>query len=171
MSPDALPLLRAKHVRGLENLLGALQASLRRFETLQAEFAEINADIQQRHGAAADTAPSNAAAVAVDSARSKGSRDEPAIWGVVGAGRGLDAQRVGLPPTSLLFEWVREFEVQFAAELLLKLELVDGISLGMSADALHGVHRLWTLQPHLNTVMLERTAALNESLTLPPATV
>ena len=49
---------------------------------------------------------------------------------------------------------------------MLKLELLDSVDLGAGGAALQGVHRLWTLQPHLEPAPIERLDALTESLTL-----
>ena len=89
------------------------------------------------------------------------------MWGLVGAGRGHDAQPVGLPSPVACIAWVRELDEMYGSELLLKLELLDGIDLGARAEVLHGIQRLWTLQPHLTPTSVERLAALAESLTLP----
>ena len=48
---------------------------------------------------------------------------------MVGAGQGDDAQRVGLPPPAQCIEWLQAIDQQYAAELLLKLELLDGIDI------------------------------------------
>ena len=88
-------------------------------------------------------------------------------YGIVGAGRGLDAQPVGLPSSLELIEWVREIDAQYTAELLLKLELLETVDISMSTDALHNVVRLWVLQPHLSPQALRRAASMAESLTLP----
>ena len=151
---DSLKPLHARHVRSVENLLAALRASWHRFEALHAELADLHASVWKRH----DTvlAESNADASALSES----------AWSVVGAGRGLDAQPVGLPPPLVCIEWVRELDAQYASELLLKIELLDGIVFGMSVDALQGSHRLWTLQPHLCQQSLDRAVMLVESLTL-----
>ena len=87
----------------------------------------------------------------------------------MGAGRGLDAQRILRPPVAECIEWLAELDRQYAAELLLKLELLDSIELGsMSADALHGVAQLWSLQPHISLPALERLRVVVASLTLDP---
>lgn len=157
---EALPLLHARHVRGLENLLAALQTSARKFEAIQMDMSEVYAEVRQRCGIVeGDSSSTLVREDCVD-------RAQQPTWGLVGAGRGLDAQRVGLPPPAVCVQWVRELDQQFAAEMLLKLELLDAVDLGMSADALHGIHQLWTMQPHLRPETLERTAALADSLKL-----
>jgi len=115
--------------------------------------------VWQRHAAviSADGTTPEAAAAALA---------EPTS-GVVGAGRGRDAQTVGLPPPMLCIDWVRELDGMYASELLLKLELLDGIDLGLGSEVLQGVSRLWTLQPHLGTAAIERVASLAASLNLP----
>ena len=163
--PDALSRLHARHVRGLENLLAALHTSAQKFEELQEELSEVHAQIRLQCGGtlADECMPSPAIS---GSGSSSGTTVDHAIWGLVGAGRGLDAQQVGLPSPRVCAGWVRELDEQFAAELLLKLELLDSIDLASGSNALSGVHRLWVLQPHLNPETLSRTTALAESLTL-----
>jgi hypothetical protein len=157
---DSLPQLRAKHVRGIENLLGAMRKSWERFESLHIEMSELHASVWTRHSAVLSEAGHGSAPASELS--------EPG-WSVVGAGQGLDAQLVGLPPPLECIQWVRKLENQFAAELLLKLELLDSIDLAMSAEALHGAHRLWTLQPHLDPPTLSRITSFAESLTIMPS--
>ena len=123
----SLPLLRAKHVHGLENIMSALQKSSARFSTIRDDIAEVHANVWQRHGAVVTAAVEKAGSSSVgDSAASEMAAkllSEP-TWGVVGAGRGRDAQPVGLPAPMVCIEWVREADAIYAAELLLKLELV-----------------------------------------------
>ena len=156
---DAAPLLRARHVHGLENILAALRKSTDKFTALRAEISEVHTSVWQRHAAviSADGTTPEAAAAALA---------EPTS-GVVGAGRGRDAQTVGRPPPMLCIDWVRELDGMYASELLLKLELLDGIDLGLGSEVLQGVSRLWTLQPHLGTAAIERVASLAASLNLP----
>jgi len=161
---DVPSLLRARHVRGVENLMSALRTSSIRFQEHHAAFAEVHASMWERHD--------SAVAAAVDSHGPSLSRAaflaEP-TWNIVGAGRGLDAQRILLPPVAECIEWLAELDRQYAAELLLKLELLDSIELGsMSADSLHGVAQLWSLQPHISLPALERLRVVVASLTLDP---
>lgn len=166
----ALPRLHTKHVRGLENLLAALQTSARKFEEIQVEISEVHAEVRCRCGTDAVGCAPGATSSPADGSSSSSSGTsataDHAFWGLVGAGRGLDAQQVGLPPPRVCAGWVRELDEQFAAELLLKLELLDSIDLTAEGDALFGIQRLWTLQPHLSPETLSRTTALAESLTL-----
>ena len=166
-----LPLLRAKHVHGLDNIMSALQKSSARFSTIRDDIAEVHANVWQRHGAVVTAAVEKAGSSSVgDSAASEMAAkllSEP-TWGVVGAGRGRDAQPVGLPAPMVCIEWVREADAIYAAELLLKLELVDALDLGASAEVLHGLHRLWTVQPNLTPSVIERVRVLAEALNLPP---
>lgn len=153
----ALPLLRAKHVRGLENILAALRKAGDRFKRVRAEMGDVHAAVWQRHATVASESAAQAAAL-----------DAPQ-WSTVGAGRGRDAQPVGLPAATTCIEWVRELDSLYAKELLLKLELLDGIDLGASDAALQGIVRLWNLQPNLTAApaTLERVDALAQSLSLP----
>ena len=149
-------LLRARHMRGVENLLGSLHESAERFKAHQAAFSDLQASVWQRqYSAAADG--TNASDLLAESA-----------WGVVGAGRGSEAQRVGMPPAAQCIEWIQELDGMHSAELLLKLELLETIDLtgSMSPEALQGVAEIWALQPHLLTPALDRLSALVESLTL-----
>ena len=166
---DLVPLLRGKHMRGLENILTALRKSANTFESLRAEISEVHAAVWQRHGAmvsAAETKPRKS------SAATSGGGDATAMllaepaWGVVGAGRGRDARPVGLPAPMVCIEWVRELDAMYASELLLKLSLIDSIDLGAKGEVMQGTQRLWSLQPHLTPAAIERVAALAESLTL-----
>ena len=170
---DLVPLLRGKHVRGLENILAALRKSARAFESMRAEISEVHAAVWQRHGAmvsAAETKPRSSAATSEGGSAAHDAAAmllaEPA-WGLVGAGRGRDARPVGLPAPMVCIEWVRELDAMYASELLLKLALIDSIDLGAKGEVLQGTQRLWSLQPHLNPAAIERVAALAESLTLP----
>lgn len=146
---DAGARLRTKHVRGVENLLAALRASATRFETFQIALSDVHSSVCARHVA---TATSH--------------EQQQRTWSTVGAGRGLDAQRVGLPAAEQWVEWIGELDAQYTRELLLKLELLDTLQLSMSREALQGTHRLWTLQPHLSLPSLERLRAVAQSLTL-----
>ena len=157
LGQEGMLLLQAKHVRSLENLLCALQISVTKFEALHSDVSEVYAEICHRHSSGSSP---------VD-----GSHEQQQRWGVLGAGRGLDAQSVGLPPPDTCIAWVRECDQQFAAELLLKLEILDRLDLGRTSEELHGLHRLWTLQPNLAPATLERTRALAESLRPPPPTM
>lgn len=152
--PNAVPLLRAKHVRGLERLMSALRESVARYEALHAELSELHAATWQRHAAVTAESPAEAL-------------DEPA-WGVVGAGRGADAQRVLMPPPLQCMDWLRELDAMYAAELLAKLQLVDAIDFGHGAAQLQDVAQQWLLQPHLEEAPIERLSVLVESLTLEP---
>ena len=162
---DTLPLLRTRHVHGVENLLAALQKTAERFRALHTEIAEVHAAAWQRHSAAVTSAESASSKRSSAHDAAAAALAEPA-WDVVGAGRGSDAQRVGLPPPMVCIDWVQELDAMYAAEMLLKLELLDGIDLGAGAEVMQGVHRLWSLQPHLSTAAIERVAALAEALTL-----
>ena len=150
---DALPRLRNKHVHGLENLLAALHTSAGRFEELRRKLSELHTALWTRHAAAFEPGARPAELA------------EPSC-SVVGAGRGTDAQRVFLPPPMQCIEWVQELDSMFTAELLLKLELLESISVELGNDALHGIYRLWSLQPHLRPMALAQLQALVESLTL-----
>lgn len=150
----ALPLLRAKHVRGLENILASLRRSLDRFKALRAEMGELHASVWQRHSMVASD-PQQAPSLDVPS------------WGVVGAGRGSDAQPVGLPAPNTCIEWVAEIDRMYASELLVKLELLDAVDLGLQGEVLQGLYRLWSLQIHVKPAVLERLTVLADSLTLP----
>ena len=148
-------MLKEKHMCSVERLLSALRESAGRFSAHQAALSEVHASVWQRHGAGASSG--NPVIM------------EPA-WDVVGAGRGSEAQHVGLPPPSQCIEWIQELDAMYTSELLLKLELIDSIDLsgGMRAEALQGVMELWTLQPHLCPHALDRLRAVAESLTLDP---
>ena len=86
---DVPSLLRARHVRGAENLMSALRKSSIRFQEHHAAFAEVHASMWERHD--------SAVAAAVDSHGPSSSTAaflaEP-TWNVVGAGRGLDDDNV-----------------------------------------------------------------------------
>ena len=88
---DAPSLLLARHARSLENLLAALRACGRAFEVAYSELAELHAAVWQRHGALGDDS-------AGTTERQQRADDllKPG-WGMAGAGRGRDAQRVCLP--------------------------------------------------------------------------
>ena len=47
--PDTLPLLHAKHVRGVENLMVALHEGIVRRTTLQDELSRVHASVWERH--------------------------------------------------------------------------------------------------------------------------
>lgn len=152
--PATLPLLRAKHVRGLENLMVALRLSCEQFGALQAELSQLHARVWERHAKCADQlGPGHAAS---------------AEWGLVGAGRGLEAQRVRLPSPLLCVEWVQELDTSFSREALLKMQLVDTISCDMPPERLSHVHRAWSLQPNRSPSAVGRLQAIATSLTLSP---
>lgn len=160
LGSDVMSLLRAKHVRGVENLMEAMHSSCRKFEAVHGELSDLHSSLWNRyetllkeHHQVRDI--------------TTGSAFEQPTWSIVGAGRGLDAQPVGLPSSLELIEWVREIDAQYTAELLLKLELLETVDISMSTDALHNVVRLWVLQPHLSPQALRRAASMAESLTLP----
>ena len=153
----ALPLLRAKHVRGLENILAALHKSAERFKHVRAEMGELHASLWHRHAALASEGAAQAAALDVPQ------------WSIVGAGRGHDAQPVGLPAPTTCIEWVRDLDALYAAELIIKLEVIDALDAGASDEVLQLAARTWSEQRHLKSqpVTMERVAVLTESLTLP----
>jgi hypothetical protein len=179
---QSVPALRAKHVHGLENIMAALQKSAGRYTAIRDDISEVHANVWQRHGAAVTTAAEKAQKGGKASRSDGGAADdegdilaseaaamlisEPA-WGIVGAGRGRDAQPVGMPAPMVCIDWVREVDGLYTSELLLKLELLEALDLGASAEVLYGLHRLWTLQPHLTPAAIERVRMLAESLNLP----
>ena len=85
----------------------------------------------------------------------------------VGAGRGTSMQRVHLPPPLQCMQWVHAVDHAYGLETLLKLQLVEVLSLGMPEAELQQVTRLWELQPNLIGEDLERVDALADALTLP----
>lgn len=154
--PITRSLLHAKHVQGLENLISALRDAMKRFEQFHTELAELHSSIWERHSQVAEQ---------------HGTRDvdqmaRPSI-SMVGMGRGLDAQLVGLPPTLELVDWFQELHSMFTQEFLLKLQLIDMYNHDMEPAHLANMHRVWTLQPNLSTAALERLEILTESLTVP----
>ena len=166
---DVPTLLRMRHVKGVENLMSALRASCERFENHHRSMAEVHASMWERHAMAEDAAAERAGKTKEgDSGGPLNLGFDAPAWSVVGAGRGLDAQRVLLPPVESCIEWVGELDRQYTAELLLKLELIDSIDLSLiGAEDLHGVYELWMLQPGLKPQSLERLRVVVESLTVP----
>ena len=168
---DAVELLHAKHVRGLENLMRGLREGVGRFEALHGELGELHADVwkrltvvqQERRERLRRPAP-----------RSPSAADEPALhessWDVVGAGCGNEAQHVLLPPPLLCVEWLGELDALYGAELHTKLQLVDAAHLfGEQASRLRDVAKVWALQPHLSdSTAVERLRELVDSLSLTP---
>ena len=84
----------------------------------------------------------------------------------VGAGRGTSMQRAPPPPLQCM-QWVHAVDHAYGLETLLKLQLVEVLSLGMPEAELQQVTRLWELQPNLIGEDLERVDALADALTLP----
>ena len=82
----------------------------------------------------------------------------------VGAGRGTSMQRVHLPPPLQCMQWVHAVDHAYGLETLLKLQLVEVLSLGMPEAELQQVTRLWELQPNLIGEDLERVDALADAL-------
>ena len=76
-------------------------------------------------------------------------------------------QRVHLPPPLQCMQWVHAVDHAYGLETLLKLQLVEVLSLGMPEAELQQVTRLWELQPNLIGEDLERVDALTDALTLP----
>lgn len=144
--PDAVTLLRAKHLRGLENIMAALRESVATFAALHAELAELSAAAWSKHGGSA--ASSSATVV------------------VVGAGRGLAEQPVLMPPPGQCLEWMGELDRLFCRELLLKTRLVEQLTHDAPAEQVQQTIHLWQLQPNLRAAPLERLNALAVSLTL-----
>jgi hypothetical protein len=64
-------------------------------------------------------------------------------------------------------QWVHAVDHAYGLETLLKLQLVEVLSLGMPEAELQQVTRLWELQPNLIGEDLERVDALTDALTLP----
>ena len=158
---DTLPLLHAKHVRGVENLMTALRDALVRYEALHAELARVHASVWERFAQpATQKAAQKAAGTDV------GAMAQPSM-SVVGAGRGIESQRISLPSSLQFIEWIQELDEMFAHELLLKLQLVDAISHDMHPAQLADVHRIWSLQPNLSVPALEQLKLLVDSLTVP----
>ena len=165
LGADGHALLRARHVRGVENLMEALQSSWKKFETVQGELSDLHASLWQRHETLLKE--HHKASSSSEASQSSAAAFEQPTWSIVGAGRGLDAQPVGLPPVTECIDNVRDLDAQYAAELLLKFELLESIDVTMPADALQGVVRLWNLQPNLTPLALQRAVSLTQSLTLP----
>ena len=151
-------LLHARHVRGLENLMAALHKSASRFESHHSEIAEIQASFWERLGS--DTAAKGGSASAIAHCTER-------TWDVVGSGRGLDAQQVGLPPLTDCIALMNDLSQQYADELLLKQELLDSIQLQEATpDLLQGIAQLWSLQTKLQPGLHHRLRLLVESLTV-----
>ena len=151
---DTLPLLHAKHVRGLENLMSALREGVSRLSGLHAELGQMHTSVWERH------------------AKSRTNESEPMrlarpSWELAGAGRGLESQRVALPSALQFIEWTQELDQMFGSELLLKTQLLDAISYDMPTEQLHGVHRIWTLEPNIRSEAVQRWGMLAVSLTIP----
>ena len=154
--------LHSRHIRGLENILGALRGSADKFETHHTAIADLHAAMWQRQQQEQSQRQ-----------QAIGGGGTASVWladaseGVVGAGRGTEAQRVGLPPPATCIQWMEELDALYSSELLLKLELLDSIDLHeMDTEALQGVAHLWALQPNLHPQPLERLRLFVESLTL-----
>ena len=149
---DAVPLLRGKHARGMENLLAGLRESGARFQSLHETIASLHASAWERHAAT----PSAAAEAPLH------------VDAVVGAGRGLAAQQVQMPPPLQCLEWLQELDRLYGLELVLKLELIGQLALGMDpAELAHTAH-LWRMQPNVRPAVLARLESLVASLTLEP---
>ena len=144
--PDAVTLLRAKHLRGLENIMAALRASVATFAKLHTELAELSAAAWSKHGGPG--ASSSATVV------------------VVGAGRGLAEQQVLMPPPAQCLEWMGELDRLYCRELLLKTKLIEQLTHDAPAEHVQQTIYLWLLQPNLRAAPLERLNALAVSLTL-----
>ncbi len=170
--PDAAARLRAKHVRGLENIAAGMHEALNRFESLHRELAELHAALWKRHGLVAQQRQGQQQSQRQPQKRQPTAAPEPALhepaWGVVGAGRGLEAQRVLMPPALTCIELVGEVEAAIGHELLTKLQLIEAVEFGeANGSGLHAVARAWSLQPHLSACSaVERLRNLVESLTL-----
>ena len=151
--PEAPALLRSRHVRGADNLLRALRAAVGRLEALRAEIGGVHASVWLRFLRCAVQRTPSIAVSPADVA--------------VGAGRGTSMQRVHLPPPLQCMQWVHAVDHAYGLETLLKLQLVEVLSLGMPEAELQQVTRLWELQPNLIGEDLERVDALTDALTLP----
>mmetsp|Transcript_20117 Transcript_20117/g.41042 ORF Transcript_20117/g.41042 Transcript_20117/m.41042 type:complete len:209 (-) Transcript_20117:88-714(-) len=142
--PDAVALLRGKHLRGLENIMAALRESIAVFAALHKELAGLHAGARRKHACA--------------------STDAPPTLAVVGAGRGTLEQPVLIPPPWQCLNWVSELDGIFSRELLLKTALVGGLT--HDAEHTQQALHLWRLQPNLGRASLERLHALVSSLSL-----
>ena len=144
----AMPSLRAKHTQAIESLIAALKRAVTRLDVLHAELAAVHASLFERY---ARCAPDE--------------RTRPARV-IVGAGRGIAAQELLMPPAEQCLSWIAELDRLLAHELLEKHELLEGVTHGAAADELRRAAERWAEVPRARAVAVERLDLLVDALSL-----
>jgi hypothetical protein len=154
--PQAVERLRAKHVHGLENLAAALHEGIGRLQAVHAELEALHAAVWKRHALAAQPTESSLPPALHEAA-----------WDVVGAGRGIEVQRVRMLPPLQSVEWLAELESLYGAELLDKLLLAAAVDFGAEPRRLQEQAARWAQKPQGDGPgVVQRLSLLVDSLTL-----